>query len=321
MCGGLESVRAQDPVVDLDSLIDLGQRMAEEQLDPKILEALQGTVEVNRETLEPLLRQLQTVFQGEYVLDLAALGKTARALLPALEQNEETAPYAAWLRPRLDYFDAAGQLSLLVPPGKGILAPEGTPAPKSVDEVTVNTTVNPPSRLPNPSASDTRDVLARSLSKRESPKLADRYVSRLKPVFAAFGVPEELVWVAEVESSFDVQAQSPVGAAGLFQLMPITAKSQGLVVGDRDERLHPEKSARGAASYLRHLKDRFGDWRLALAAYNAGEGRVQRLLDQTKGKTFDDIAAKLPAETQLYVPKVEAIVRRREGKTLAALAK
>jgi membrane-bound lytic murein transglycosylase D len=164
-------------------------------------------------------------------------------------------------------------------------------------------------------------VWTKSVAKCELPKSADRYVNRLKPIFAAFGVPEELVWVAEVESSFDVTARSPVGAAGLFQLMPMTARSQGLEVGDRDERMHPEKSARGAAAYLRHLKDRFGDWRLALAAYNAGEGRLQRLLDQTKGKNFDDIASRLPAETQMYVPKVEALVKRREGKTLAALGR
>ena len=58
---------------------------------------------------------------------------------------------------------------------------------------------------------------------------------------------------------------------------------------------------------------------LALAAYNAGEGRVQRLLDQTKGRSFDDISGRLPSETQMYVPKVEAVIRRREGVALTSL--
>lgn len=319
--GGVGWCRAQEPGVDLEVLLDLGQRALEENVDPKILEALQGTVELNRESLDPILRQLQTVFEGEYVIDLAALGATARAVLPALEQNPETAPYAAWLRPRLDYFDAAGQLNVVVPPGRGVPGVGPTNGVKPREDVAVITSVNPPSRLPNPPAEDQRQVWTKSVAKCELPKSADRYVNRLKPIFAAFGVPEELVWVAEVESSFDVTARSPVGAAGLFQLMPMTARSQGLEVGDRDERMHPEKSARGAAAYLRHLKDRFGDWRLALAAYNAGEGRLQRLLDQTKGKNFDDIASRLPAETQMYVPKVEALVKRREGKTLAALGR
>ncbi len=313
--------RAQEPVVDLEALLDLGQRAVEENIDPKIVEALQGAVELNRESLDPLLRQLQKVFEGEYLVDMAALGATARALMPALEQNPDTAPYAAWLRPRLDYFDAAGQLGVIVPPGHPVPGVPPTTEQSPREDLTVTTSVTPPPRLPNPPAEEQRRVWSKSVSKRELPKSADRYINRLKPVFAAFGVPEELVWVAEVESSFDATARSPAGAAGLFQLMPITAKSQGLEVGERDERMHPEKSARGAAAYLRHLKDRFGDWRLALAAYNAGEGRLQRLLDQTKGKTFDDIASRLPAETQMYVPKVEAVVKRREGKTLAALGR
>jgi len=152
------------------------------------------------------------------------------------------------------------------------------------------------------------------------PKIAQPYVGRLKPIFTAEGVPPELVWVAEVESSFDPRARSPAGAAGLFQLMPATARRYGLKTSwPWDERLKPEPSARAAAQYLEYLHSRFKDWRLALAAYNAGEGTVEELLKRQKAHSFDAIATHLPAETQMYVPKVEAIVWRREGRKLAEL--
>ena len=78
-------------------------------------------------------------------------------------------------------------------------------------------------------------------------------------------------------------------------------------------------SARAAAKYLRFLHNHFKDWRLALAAYNAGEGTVDRLLKGRKVRTFDAIATRLPAETQMYVPRVEATLLRREGIKLTDL--
>ena len=154
---------------------------------------------------------------------------------------------------------------------------------------------------------------------RSRPPLAADYLPRLKQVFAAEKLPPELVWVAEVESSFNPAARSPAGAAGLFQLMPATARALSLSLRPQDERLETEKSARAAARYLRQLHGRFGDWRLALAAYNAGESRVEALLKKTKTRSFDAIASRLPAETQMYVPKVEATLRKREGIALAEL--
>jgi membrane-bound lytic murein transglycosylase D len=95
--------------------------------------------------------------------------------------------------------------------------------------------------------------------------------------------------------------------------MPETAKSLGLQTFLPDERTHPEKSARAAAQYLRRLHGRFGDWPLALAAYNAGEGRVSRTLAKQNAKTFAEIADNLPAETRMYVPKVLATIEVRAG--------
>jgi len=325
MAGGVTAAMSQDDALDLESLFDEGMRWVEEAVDPEILKALQQVADANRERLQPILTEVQRVMQGQYIVDLAAFGESITGLLPALERNEETRGYAAWLRPRMDYFEMAKAIQVSVPAVEGASIrdldsglPEATPKPPPLTQGKA-IPVHPPLRLPVATPAAQRELWVRTMASREIPKSADRYIARLKPIFAAFGVPEELVWVAEVESSFDASAQSPAGAVGLFQLMPTTARSQGLTVGRRDERTHPEKSARGAAAYLKYLRERFGDWRLALAAYNAGEGRVQRLLDQTKGKTFEDIASKLPAETQLYVPKVEGLVLRREGKKLSEL--
>jgi len=144
-------------------------------------------------------------------------------------------------------------------------------------------------------------------------------VPRLKPIFESERVPPQLVWIAEVESSFNPRARSPAGAAGMFQLTQATAKQLGLSTGWPDERLNAEKSARAAARHLRSLHDRYGDWRLALAAYNAGPARVDGLLSKSRKRSFDAIAGRLPTETQMYVPKCEATLQKREGLTLAAL--
>jgi membrane-bound lytic murein transglycosylase D len=238
--------------------------------------------------------------QRDQIYDLAALKDGAGTLLPLLDQYEETLPYALWLRTRLDYFDAAGELQRKMTPDQ---PKRGAPAP-----------------LPPPSAALERTVWDKRLENRPLPPNAPKYVPRLKSIFTAERVPPQLVWLAEVESTFDPRAKSPAGAAGMFQLMKPTAKSLGLSTWFPDERLNAEKNARAAAAYLRQLHGRFGDWRLALAAYNAGETRVSQLLQKSKQRSFDAISAKLPAETQMYVPKVEATLRKREAVELRQLA-
>ncbi|MDA0990244.1 MAG: lytic transglycosylase domain-containing protein [Verrucomicrobia bacterium] len=122
-----------------------------------------------------------------------------------------------------------------------------------------------------------------------------------------------MVWIAEVESSWNPRAESHAGAVGLFQLMPDTALRFGLDISGKsyDERIHPYKSATAAAQYLKILYEQFDSWYLALAAYNAGEGRVQQLLDEYHATKYYEIAGVLPEETQRYVPRVMAIVAQR----------
>jgi peptidoglycan lytic transglycosylase D len=278
--------------------MDSADQWANENLNDDALRALQ---ELDRERVKQFFHALATQFHSEDVVDLGALNDTAKAVVPLLERYEETAPYATWLKTRLEYLEVADQLRRTLP----------APPPKPGQ---------PPKRPPNPTAAKQREIWLKRLSARPWPEPAKPFIARLKPIFAEQQVPPDLVWIAEVESDFDARARSPAGAAGLFQLMPATAKRYGLRTSLPDQRLQPEDSALAAAKYLKHLHDEFKDWRLALAAYNAGEGTVQKLLERSKVKTFDAIATHLPAETQMYVPKVEATVLRREGVKLSDLA-
>ena len=286
------SAGAQEEFIPAD-LLQQADAWLQENIDPAALEAL--GVDQNR--AQQFLAELQKRLQGTYVYDLSALRGPARQLQPLLASFEETQPYALWLKTHLDYLDVAEQL-------------RAEAAPRSTNTVS----------LPPPSAEAQRRVWLKIVDDRPAPATTNAQLARLKKIFAEERVPPELVWIAEVESSFDARAKSPAGAAGLFQLMPITARSMDLSVGlFRDERLHPEKSARAAARYLRRLYDRFGDWRLALAAYNAGETRVAALLKKHQARTYDGICAYLPVETQMYVPKIEATLRKHERLALRDL--
>jgi soluble lytic murein transglycosylase-like protein len=126
-------------------------------------------------------------------------------------------------------------------------------------------------------------------------------------------IPVELLAVALVESGFNPLALSPKGARGIWQFMPETAERYGLAVSfDDDHRTHPERSTRAAARYLRDLYRQFGDWKLALAAYNWGENRMQRIIERTGIRDFDQLARRglLPLETRRYVSAVLAVWSR-----------
>ena len=288
---------AQTNDFDMDAMLDSVQQFAQENLDPDILHALQN---LDRQKVGDFLNHYQDYLQGDYVLDVAQLKDAAHTILPLLEAHEETQPYAAWLRSRLDYFDAAEELKSATRPPK----PEpGKPLP-------------PPS---NPTFQTEQAIWIKKVSPRPWPKNAAEFVPKLKTIFANERVPPELVWLAEVESGFDARARSPDGAVGMFQIMPATAKNFGLSLWPFDQRRQPEAAALAAAKYLQALHNQFGDWRLAVAAYNCGAGTVQKALEHYHAKSYARIAAHLPAETQMYVPKVEATILHREGRELEKL--
>ncbi len=166
---------------------------------------------------------------------------------------------------------------------------------------------------------ESKQVWLRKLANRPAPARSAALLPDVKRAFRAEGVPAELVWQAEAESTFNPAARSPAGAVGLYQFMPATAQQYGLSLAPRDERLDALKNARAAAKYLKRLHGRFGNWPLAFAAYNCGEARVAKLLSTSGGKTFDDIHDRLPAETRMYVPKIAALVQIRERADLERL--
>ncbi len=134
---------------------------------------------------------------------------------------------------------------------------------------------------------------------------AGRYIDKMTEIIVRMGLPPELSFLPLIESGFKLHAYSPKRAAGPWQFIPATAKKYGLKIDWWvDERLDPVKSTIAAAKYLNDLFKMFGDWNLALAAYNAGEGRIDRAVRKIKKKDFWRIRKTkyINNETKNYVP-------------------
>ncbi|MFI5228822.1 MAG: lytic transglycosylase domain-containing protein [Gemmatimonadales bacterium] len=140
-----------------------------------------------------------------------------------------------------------------------------------------------------------------------------KYTGMITDKLDARGMPHDLIYLAMIESRFEPTARSHASAVGLWQFMASTARRFGLEVGRGvDQRKNPAASTDAALSYLSSLYHRFGSWYLAAAAYNSGEGTVQRALKKVTGRTtgtdadFFKILPVLPKETRDYVPKLIA---------------
>ena len=273
-----------------DALFDLGKSLFDQYAPPEVKEQVEFP---SKEQWDAFAAKLQSALDGDSFEALAAYEPQARAALVALRTLPGYEDYTTWLEERLELITAAKQIVHPLP-----LPPPDQPQPP----------------IPRPDLPQ-YDLWLQRLRASAIPANAAELMPLLLEQFATEGTPRELAWLAEVESTLNPNARSPAGACGLFQLMPVTAKALGLSTWMPDERTDPKKSASAAARLLKRLYSRFGDWPLALAAYNAGEGRVSRALTARKAKTFAEIAPALSVETRLYVPKVYATMTHRTGIT------
>lgn len=286
----------QKPATESDELFAIGKSLFDEYAPPEVKENFEFP---SKAQWDAFAAKLQRALDGDSFEELAVYEPQARAALLALRTLPDCEDYVNWLEEKLDYITAAKEITRTVPP----------PPPKP-DQPKPPT---PRTDIPQ------YDLWLQRIGTRPLPPNAESLLPVVTEQFSAAGSPRELVWVAEVESTFNPFARSPAGARGLYQLMPETAKGLGLSVWLPDDRTDPKKSAEAAARMLKRLYSRFGDWPLALAAYNAGEGRVSRTLKARNAKTFAEIAPALSVETRLYVPKVLATIKHRTGTEPEAL--
>ncbi|MDX2185642.1 MAG: lytic transglycosylase domain-containing protein [Opitutaceae bacterium] len=341
-----EPLDEDSPIIN-DPLFDAAQQLWQAYVPDTLKEEYEFP---SREEWDAFFLRLQDALETDSFAKAAQLAPDVKESLSVLRKDPAFANYSDWLDEKLDLLDAAVIAANLPgpesqpPPGGGApsspvptSAPTPAPSPPSPFPPTGHPiTPPPPTAAPTPSPLEPKPrllaheeaanvpyyaVWLERIRVRPAPSRAKEILPSLKEIFVAEGVPSELVWLAEVESSLNPEALSPAGARGLFQLMPATARHYGLSTFPLDERSHPEKSARAAAKMLKSMKSRFGNWPLALAAYNAGPGRVSRALKANGGAkaTFADIAPSLSVETRMYVPKVLATVAVREPTVLAQL--
>jgi len=252
----------------------------------------------SREEFDANLRKFQQALDNGSLQDIAPYAAQIRPMIPLLRNMPGYDEYSGWLEAKLDEIEEASALTTPVRPG----GPLPVPRPPATPRIAADTRLVP-----------YYSVWLERVEQRPAPAAAARYMPRLRAAFVAEGVPPELAWLAEAESSFNPDAKSPAGAKGMFQLKPETAKGLGLSTFLPDDRTDPDKAAHAAARQLRLLGRRFGSWPLAIAAYNAGEGRVSRAMAAHGATTFAQVASSLPGETRMYVPKVCALMAVRAG--------
>ncbi|WP_238783760.1 lytic transglycosylase domain-containing protein [Blattabacterium cuenoti] len=139
--------------------------------------------------------------------------------------------------------------------------------------------------------------------------LAEYYFPIFEEKFDSFYLPKELKYIAIIESNLNPKITSKVGAKGIWQFMNETGKTYHLNVNRfYDERNDPIKSTEAACKYFKYLYKKIGNWELVLAAYNAGPGKIDQIIQNNKGKKdFWGLLDSLPRETRNYIPKFIAI--------------
>jgi len=137
-----------------------------------------------------------------------------------------------------------------------------------------------------------------------------QFMRMARKIFREEGVPEDIVWLGQVESAWRPNARSWAAASGLWQFIPGTGARFGLrQTAWIDERNGYEKATRASAKYLKFLANRYnGNWELAMAAYNTGEGNIDRAISRAGTSNYWDIYSYIPQETRNYVPNILAVI-------------
>ena len=143
-------------------------------------------------------------------------------------------------------------------------------------------------------------------------KDGQEFIPTLKEMFLKEGIPQEFLYLAMIESGFSLTARSNKRATGMWQFMPKTAKSLGLLINAQiDERKDPIKSTQAAIAYLKYLKASFGKWYLAAIAYNCGDGRLKRAIQEAGSDSLsvllDPDAKFIPLESRMYIRKILSV--------------
>jgi hypothetical protein len=137
-------------------------------------------------------------------------------------------------------------------------------------------------------------------------KRANKYFPIIEPILKANGIPDDFKYLAVIESNLDIRSVSPAKAVGIWQLMTVTGRENGLEINDQiDERYHLEKATEAACRYLKTAYSRYGDWFNVAASYNAGMARISsELKNQMVSSSFDLL---LVEETSRYLFRIMAI--------------
>ncbi|MDP8236795.1 MAG: transglycosylase SLT domain-containing protein [Candidatus Erginobacter occultus] len=230
---GLLAAIPAAPARAAETLLDAARRIGFEQAEEYVpAEVLESFTLPSEEDWRRFWTGVQSALQSGDLEQLSWMYPEAVRGLEILDTIPGAESYADWFRQRLDYFDVADRVARRYP------APLPPPARPPAPPGAIVPPPPPKTAPPPPAVSRKREESVTSLELwkaklkgRPAPARAGEFVPGLKRIFAAEGVPPELVWLAEVESSFNPEARSPVGARGLYQFMPATARGLGLAEG------------------------------------------------------------------------------------------